>query len=198
MPQPNTTCTVFAIALPMYARDWPIDQVTSVHDCRATDDDWIADFTCLYTDDVRDSFNAPKGLFSKKMQLHKGFWTAYKAVDSQLMTEIKAQWLMLKVRQRKLVAQVLLAVQTAAASPAGKATARRGAAAPALTVSAGCKQSGKSPEWHHMLYSWWYHTSRSSSRGLMQNSCMAKEFGSAGSQWLTHNYQTVGTTRDEG
>lgn len=65
---------------------------------RATDDDWVADFTCLYTDDLRDRLNAPKTQFTKKVHLHKGFWTAYKAVDGQLMTEIKAQVLRIKVR----------------------------------------------------------------------------------------------------
>jgi hypothetical protein len=63
---------------------------------RATDDDWVADFTCMYSEEVNKVFNAPRG--HKKIQLHKGFWGAYKAVDSQLTAEIRRQVLMLKVR----------------------------------------------------------------------------------------------------
>jgi hypothetical protein len=66
-----------------------------LHWCRATDDDWIADFTCQYSEEVNKYFNAPRG--HKKIQLHKGFWGAYKAVESQLQAEIRKQVLILKV-----------------------------------------------------------------------------------------------------
>ncbi|KAF6265972.1 class 3-domain-containing protein [Scenedesmus sp. NREL 46B-D3] len=61
---------------------------------RATDDDWVADFNCMYSEEVNRVFNAPRG--HKKIQLHKGFWGAYKAVGSQLQSEIHRQVLMLK------------------------------------------------------------------------------------------------------
>eukprot|EP00775_Hariotina_reticulata_P006149 gene6149-6386_t len=53
---------------------------------RATDDDWIADFNCMYTGDLRTNFSAP--ISSKKIQLHKGFWTAYSVIDEALVKEV--------------------------------------------------------------------------------------------------------------
>lgn len=54
--------------------------------CRATDDDWIADFNCMYTNDLRTNFSAP--ISSKKIQLHKGFWNAYSVLDKSLIEEV--------------------------------------------------------------------------------------------------------------
>eukprot|EP00879_Flechtneria_rotunda_P014745 GHRR01015407.1.p1 GENE.GHRR01015407.1~~GHRR01015407.1.p1 ORF type:complete len:613 (+),score=167.92 GHRR01015407.1:1105-2943(+) len=61
---------------------------------RATDDDWVADFNCMYTEDLRQVFRAPAG--SGKLQLHKGFWAAYEAVDNQLGNEINKAALRIK------------------------------------------------------------------------------------------------------
>lgn len=64
---------------------------------RSTDDDWVADFDCMYTDDLRKKLNVGAPVGAKKLQLHRGFWTAYKAVDKQLMQEVNKQLKLLKV-----------------------------------------------------------------------------------------------------
>lgn len=63
---------------------------------RATDDDWIADFNCMYTESMNSLFNAPAGY--DEIHLHKGFYTAYNVVGEQLEAEIKRQLLLVKVR----------------------------------------------------------------------------------------------------
>lgn len=69
-------------------------------DCRPTDDDWAADFDCMYTGDLRKKLNVPTPpLGAPKLQLHRGFWSAYLAVDKQLMQEVNKQLKLVKVGQ---------------------------------------------------------------------------------------------------
>lgn len=65
---------------------------------RATDDDWAADFDCMYTSDLRKKLNVPTPpLGAPKLQLHRGFWAAYSAVDKQVMQEVNKQLKLVKV-----------------------------------------------------------------------------------------------------
>jgi len=54
----------------------------------------------MYTDDLRKKLNVGAPVGAKKLQLHRGFWTAYKAVDKQLMQEVNKQLKLLKVSGR--------------------------------------------------------------------------------------------------
>lgn len=79
-----------------HTQRWRCRAAPGCHRCRrATDDDWIADFDCMYTDDLHKEFDAPPG--SGKLQLHKGFWSAFKVVDSQLLLEVNKAVLKIKV-----------------------------------------------------------------------------------------------------
>jgi hypothetical protein len=71
----------------------------------------------MYTEEMNRVFNAPRG--HKKIQLHKGFWGAYKAIDAQLTAEIYKQVLMLKVRQQARHHSTTAAAVAAAAAAAG-------------------------------------------------------------------------------
>lgn len=52
----------------------------------------------MYTDDLRKKLNVPTPpLGAKKLQLHRGFWAAYKTVDKQLMQEVNKQLKLVKV-----------------------------------------------------------------------------------------------------
>jgi hypothetical protein len=52
----------------------------------------------MYTSDLRKKLNVPTPpLGAPKMQLHRGFWAAYQAVDKQLMQEVNKQLKLVKV-----------------------------------------------------------------------------------------------------
>lgn len=53
----------------------------------------------MYTSDLRKKLNVPTPpLAAPKLQLHRGFWSAYLAVDKQLMQEVNKQLKLVKVR----------------------------------------------------------------------------------------------------
>ena len=54
----------------------------------------------MYTSDLRKKMNVPTPpLGAPKLQLHRGFWSAYAAVDKQLMQEVNKQVKLVKVRR---------------------------------------------------------------------------------------------------
>jgi hypothetical protein len=62
----------------------------------------------MYTSDLRKKMNVPTPpLGAPKLQLHRGFWSAYSAVDKQLMQEVNKQLKLVKVRHRGMAAAAL-------------------------------------------------------------------------------------------
>jgi hypothetical protein len=53
----------------------------------------------MYTSDLRKKLNVPTPpLGAPRLQLHRGFWAAYSAVDKQVMQEVNKQLKLVKVR----------------------------------------------------------------------------------------------------
>jgi hypothetical protein len=53
----------------------------------------------MYTSDLRKKLNVPTPpLGAPRLQLHRGFWAAYSAVDKQVMQEVNKQVKLVKVR----------------------------------------------------------------------------------------------------
>ncbi len=52
----------------------------------------------MYTSDLRKKLHVPTPpLGAPKLQLHRGFWSAYETVDKQLMQEVAKQLKLVKV-----------------------------------------------------------------------------------------------------